>query len=132
MAKKDRKDLNGIVVVNKPAGITSHDVVDRVRRKFHMRRIGHAGTLDPLATGVLIVLVGRGTKCFERFVKFDKAYRATMLLGQKTTSADIQGTVTQEKSFSDVTQDQVLEIFDSFLGETQQIPPMVSAVKELM
>ena len=130
MARKtDRKDLNGIVVVNKPGGMTSHHVVDRVRRIFRMRRIGHAGTLDPMATGVLIILVGRGTKLFERFMKFDKAYCATLILGRTTTSADIQGQVLEEKPYDDVTQDKIREVFDSFLGEGQQVPPMVSAVK---
>lgn len=127
--KPDRKDLNGIVVVNKPSGITSHDVVDRVRRKFKMRRIGHAGTLDPLATGVLVVLVGKGTKLFDQFVGFDKGYRATLILGKKTTSADIQGELVEEKVWGDITEQQVCDMFETFLGEGEQIPPMVSAVK---
>jgi len=127
--KVDRKDLNGIVVVNKPSGITSHDVVDRVRRIFGMRRIGHAGTLDPMATGVLIMLVGKGTKLFERFMKFDKAYRATLVLGKVTTSADTQGQVVDERPYDDITEQRVREVFESFLGEGQQVPPMVSAVK---
>ena len=130
MVKKiDRKDLNGIVVVNKPIGPTSHDIVDRVRRIFKMRRIGHAGTLDPMATGVLVMLVGKGTKLFERFMQFDKAYRATLILGKKTTSADTQGELVEEKSFDGVTREGILEVFASFLGESHQMPPMVSAVK---
>lgn len=130
MAKKfDRKDLNGIVVVNKPSGITSHDVVDRVRRKFKMRRIGHAGTLDPLATGVLVILVGKGTKLFDQFVGFDKGYRATLVLGKKTISADIQGEVIEENAWENITEQQVSDMFQTFLGEGEQIPPMVSAVK---
>ena len=77
--------MDGIIVVNKPKGITSHDVVDRVRKKLKMKRVGHAGTLDPLATGVIIILVGKGTKFSEQFIKYDKAYNATMILG--TTSS---------------------------------------------
>src|SRR5476651_2320863 len=88
----------GILIINKPGGITSHDVVSFVRRKFNMRQVGHAGTLDPLATGVLIILLGKSTKLFDKFVAFDKAYRATLKLGLKTTSADIMGTTIEEKS----------------------------------
>ncbi|HSV44094.1 MAG TPA: tRNA pseudouridine(55) synthase TruB [Candidatus Bathyarchaeia archaeon] len=128
-ARKERTDLNGIVVVNKPSGITSHDVVDRVRRKFRMRRIGHAGTLDPLATGVLVILVGKGTKLFDQFVGFDKGYRATLVLGTSTVSADIEGKVIETRPYEGITQEKILEVFRSFLGEGQQIPPMVSAVK---
>jgi len=69
--------INGIAVVNKPSGMTSHDVVDQVRKKIKMRQVGHSGTLDPLATGILIVMVGRATKLFEKFSSFDKAYDAT-------------------------------------------------------
>jgi tRNA pseudouridine55 synthase len=130
MAKKtDRKDLNGIVVVNKPAGMTSHDVVNIARKKLGMRRIGHAGTLDPLATGVLILLVGNGTKLFDQFVAFDKAYRATMILGQRTTSADVEGCLIEERPYDYVTEDAVRQVFDLFLGEGKQLPPMVSAVR---
>ncbi len=128
-ARKDRTDLNGIVVINKPSGMTSHDVVDRVRRKFRMRRIGHAGTLDPLATGVLVVLVGKATKLFDQFVGFDKGYRATLVLGTSTVSADIEGKVTEKRPYEGISQEQILEAFHSFLGEGQQIPPMVSAIK---
>ena len=74
----------GIIIVDKPDGMTSHDVVAKVRKKFKMQRVGHAGTLDPLATGVLVLLLGKATKLFSKFVDFDKAYRATMILGMKT------------------------------------------------
>ena len=88
--------MKGIAVVNKPTGMTSHDVVAIVRRKFNMRRVGHAGTLDPLATGVLVMLLGESTRLFRKFEAFDKAYRATLILGVKTTTADIQGKVVKE------------------------------------
>jgi len=83
MAKKE-----GILVVNKPGGMTSHDVVDFVRRRLKTRRVGHAGTLDPIATGVLLVLVGRCTKLFNHFLSLDKEYIATLTLGARTTSGD--------------------------------------------
>lgn len=121
--------MDGIVVVDKPSGITSHDVVARVRRRFNMKRVGHAGTLDPLATGVLIVLVGKGTKLFDRFVGFDKAYEAVLRLGLKTHSADIQGDVLEEKAFAHVTRTEVESTFSRFTGDIEQVPPMVSAVK---
>ncbi len=120
--------MDGIGVVYKPSGITSHDVVDRVRRILKFKKVGHAGTLDPLATGVLIILVGKATKLFDQFVACDKAYTSTMLLGKKTTSADIQGDLVFEKEASCVTEEKIKEIFQTFLGETQQMPPMVSAV----
>lgn len=121
--------MEGIVVVNKPDGLTSHDVVARIRRKLKTRRVGHAGTLDPLATGVLVVLLGKATKLFDKFVSFDKAYRATLKLGTKTDSADIQGKVLEEKSFTHITPTQIQEAFQRFEGEIEQVPPMVSAVK---
>ena len=121
--------MEGIIVVNKPDGMTSHDVVARVRKKFNMRRVGHAGTLDPLATGVLVVLLGKATKLFNKFVAFDKAYRATLILGMATTSADIQGKVIERKTYDHITQKQVEDIFKNFVGNIEQIPPMVSAVK---
>ena len=121
--------MDGIIVVNKPAGITSHDVVSRVRRILNTRRVGHAGTLDPLATGVLIMLIGKSTKLFDKFVAFDKAYAATLKLGTQTTSADITGEVLEERPFSHIAQAQVEEAFRPFVGELEQMPPMVSAVK---
>ncbi len=129
--KNKNKDSgrNGIVVVNKPAGITSHDVVNRVRRKFGMRRVGHAGTLDPLATGVLVILLGKATKLFKEFQDFDKAYRATLKLGTTTQTADILGKVIEQKSYEHISRDQILDVLERFIGETEQIPPMVSAVK---
>lgn len=109
--------------------MTSHDVVSRVRRIFKMRRVGHAGTLDPLATGVLVILLGKSTKLFGKFEGFDKAYKATMIFGTKTTTADIQGKVTEELPFDHVTQPKITDILKEFVGDTQQVPPMVSAVK---
>ena len=121
--------MNGIIVVDKPSGMTSHDVVLRLRRQLGIKRIGHAGTLDPLATGVLVMLVGEGTKLFSKFEAFDKAYRATLLLGTKTTTADIEGKVTQQAPYEHVTQDQFQKVLQNYRGPLEQLPPMVSAVK---
>ncbi len=120
---------DGILIVNKPMGITSHDVVKKIRARFKMRQVGHAGTLDPLATGVLIMLLGKATKCFNKFVGMDKAYRATLILGTATDSADVQGKVVRQLPYDGVTRGQVEEVFKKFLGNIDQVPPMVSAVK---
>ncbi len=119
----------GIVVINKPAGITSHDVVARVRRVFKMKKVGHAGTLDPLATGVLVILLGKSTKLSDQFIGFDKAYRATLRLGIKTASADIMGQELERKSYDGIDASSVAQVFLKFLGDIEQLPPMVSAVK---
>lgn len=121
--------MEGILVVDKPAGMTSHDVVDRVRKRFQIKRVGHAGTLDPLATGVLVILVGKATKLFEKFVTFDKGYNATFILGMATNSSDVEGEVLSRRPYMHITEDQIREIFKKYEGEIQQLPPMVSAVK---
>lgn len=121
--------MEGIVVIDKPDGMTSHDVVAKVRKRFNMRRVGHAGTLDPLATGVLVLLLGKATKLFNQFVDFDKAYRATLILGTQTTSADTQGQVIRQAPYDQLTRPQVEEAFRRFVGDIEQVPPMVSAVK---
>ena len=123
------KDMDGFIIVDKPKGMTSHDVVNFVRRKFKMRRVGHAGTLDPLATGVLVILLGRSTQLFDKFSSFDKAYEATMTLGITTDSADIEGKVLKKSPYDGITEKQVDDVFKQFIGEIQQTPPMVSAVK---
>ena len=121
--------MEGIIVINKSPGITSHDVVGFIRRKFKMRRVGHAGTLDPLATGVLVMLLGRSTKLFDQFVAFDKSYRATLRLGTQTPTADIMGDVLEQKPFDTISSSRVEDVFRDFVGDIEQMPPMVSAVK---
>jgi tRNA pseudouridine55 synthase len=121
--------MDGIIVVDKPSGMTSHDVVAIIRRKLKQKRVGHAGTLDPLATGVLIILVGSSTRLFDKFVGFDKGYSATLKLGMKTHSADIQGEVLSERPYDGITQEMVEASFKKFTGVIDQVPPMVSAVK---
>ena len=126
---KKTTGVKGIVVVNKPSGMTSHDVVSVVRRKFGMRRVGHAGTLDPLATGVLVILLGEATKLFQKFEAFDKAYRATMILGTRTATADIEGEVLEERPYASITREQFEQALGAFRGDIAQVPPMFSAVK---
>lgn len=121
--------IDGILIINKPAGYTSHDVVAVMRRKLKTKRIGHAGTLDPLATGVLVLLIGKATKLSNQFITFDKAYRATMRLGTKTSSADTMGTIIKEHPYAHITQKHVEEALSKFTGDIKQLPPMVSAVK---
>lgn len=120
---------DGILVVNKPQGMTSHDVVDFVRRKLRIRRVGHSGTLDPIATGVLLILVGKATKLFNRLLGFDKEYVATITLGTRTNSGDITGRVIEKKDFNGITKEKVDEVFRQFQGEVFQVPPMFSALK---
>ncbi len=120
---------DGIIVVNKPKGMTSHDVVDYVRNKLHISQVGHAGTLDPQATGVLVVLLGRCTKLFNKFLSFDKEYVATMTLGAKTSSGDIEGKVLETRDFGHINEEMVKKVFLPYVGEILQIPPMVSALK---
>lgn len=121
--------MNGILIVDKPSGMTSHDVVQKVRRRFQMRRVGHAGTLDPLATGVLVLLLGKATKLSDKFVGSDKTYRATMRLGTITDTADIEGKVLDTRPYHAVTEVELKKVLSSFEGEQKQLPPMFSAVK---
>jgi tRNA pseudouridine55 synthase len=120
---------DGILIVNKPTGMTSHDVVDFARRKLGMQKIGHAGTLDPLATGVLVLLLGKCTRLFSRFLSFEKEYAATLTLGIKTDSGDVQGTVVERKGFENIGEEKIKKVFSSYIGESMQVPPMYSALK---
>ncbi len=121
--------MNGILLVDKPSGLTSHDVVDRIRRAAGMRRVGHTGTLDPAATGLLILCLGPATRLSEFLTGLDKVYEGTMRLGLSTDSYDLDGKVLEEKPVPPVTAAQIQGVFDSMTGTIMQIPPMVSAVK---
>ena len=121
--------LDGVLVVDKPAGPTSHDVVDAVRDRFRLRKVGHGGTLDPQATGVLPILIGRGTKLSSALMGSDKVYEGLMRLGVETDSQDADGTITREASFEAVTREQVEAAFAELTGDIWQTPPMVSAKK---
>jgi len=123
-------EFEGILLVDKPQGITSHDVVDRLRRKLRMKKIGHAGTLDPLATGLLIMLIGKATKVSQFLISLDKAYEGTFLLGVETDSQDADGEVVAEKPLPvDLTSAIIDKEMQSFLGDQYQTPPMFSAKK---
>ena len=120
--------MNGIVIVDKPQGWTSQDVTARLRRVFNTRRIGHGGTLDPMATGVLPVFVGRATRGVEFFEHAEKTYEAVLRLGITTDTEDVTGTVLESRPVS-LTEQEFLNILPQFRGEIQQIPPMYSALK---
>ena len=120
--------MNGIVIIDKPAGWTSQDVTARLRRVFGTRRIGHGGTLDPMATGVLPVFVGRATRGVEFFEHAEKTYETELLLGVATDTEDTTGTVLTRREVS-VTQEQLTAVLERFRGEIMQIPPMYSALK---
>lgn len=120
--------MNGILIINKPKGITSHDVVGKVRRILHTKKVGHAGTLDPIATGVLIVLVGRATKLSDRLLCEKKCYKAGFRLGIETDTYDITGNIVCENA-ADVSKDKIKSVLESFKGKISQIPPMYSAIK---
>lgn len=120
--------MNGIVIVDKPQGWTSQDVTARLRRVFDTRRIGHGGTLDPMATGVLPVFVGRATRGVEFFEHAEKIYEATLRLGLTTDTEDITGTILEEREVQIFGQE-FFDILPKFCGKIQQIPPMYSALK---
>ena len=120
--------MNGIVIVDKPQGWTSQDVTARLRRVFQTRRIGHGGTLDPMATGVLPVFVGRGTRGVEFFEHADKTYEAVLQLGITTDTEDTSGEVLEEKEVH-ISETEFAEILTQFRGKIMQVPPMYSALK---
>jgi tRNA pseudouridine55 synthase len=122
--------LDGAILVDKPAGPTSHDIVDNIRRQFGIKKAGHAGTLDPAATGLLIVLLGRGTKLSEKLMADDKVYCGTMKFGETTNSYDADGELVASLPVPPMTLDELNAAAESFVGDQMQTPPMVSAVKK--
>jgi len=122
--------LDGAILVDKPAGPTSHDVVDAIRRKFGIKKVGHCGTLDPNATGLLIIVLGRGTKLSERLMGDDKVYEGTVKFGEATDSYDCDGELTASLPVMPMTLDQLNEEAATFIGDILQVPPMVSAIKK--
>jgi len=122
--------MEGLLLVDKPEGMSSHDVVNRVRRLSSVRRVGHAGTLDPLATGLLLVSIGRVTRLNEYLVGHDKKYLATVRLGQATNTYDAEGEVTEERPFSSITSSTIADALPAFRGTIQQRPPIYSAIKK--
>ena len=120
---------SGLIVVDKPGGLTSHDVVARIRRLAGTRRVGHAGTLDPMATGVLVVGVEKATRLLGHLTLTDKEYQATIRLGQATDTGDAEGTVTSARPAGHLSLAQVQAAAAALTGEIQQVPPTVSAIK---
>ena len=134
MRKRRRREpdpFDGILLVDKPTDWTSHDVVAKIRNYFKLNKVGHGGTLDPLATGLLVLLIGKGTKLSDRIMKGDKTYEGTLHLGVATNTQDADGEVLEEKDASHITREMVEQVIaDQFMGDIEQIPPMVSAIKK--
>ena len=121
--------LHGLLVVDKPAGMTSHDVVSVLRRVSRQKKIGHTGTLDPAATGVLVLCFGSATRLIQYLEESDKVYEAHMILGIVTDTQDYTGQVLAEDPAAQVGRDSLVRVMEKFLGEQLQVPPMFSAVK---
>ena len=126
---KETKEPIGIAIVDKPAGLTSHDVVAKARKVFGTRKVGHSGTLDPDATGVLILGVGRATRLLQFLTLLPKSYKGEIVFGEETSTLDSSGEITATYDMSNLTPSGVKEAADYFLGEIEQKPPMVSAVR---
>ena len=122
-------DPCGLLLVDKAAGMTSHDVVDRVRRQFRFGKVGHGGTLDPMATGLLVLLIGRATKVSSQIMNSDKTYEGVMRLGITTDTEDVDGRILEQRDPSSVTREQIEASMARRRGDLWQTPPMVSAVK---
>jgi tRNA pseudouridine55 synthase len=130
MARRKPATTHGIAVVDKPAGVTSHDVVGMLRRRFNERQVGHAGTLDPDATGVLVIAVGKATRLLRFIEKTRKEYVGEVVLGTSTSTLDSSGDVTGEFDMSGVTVDDARRVVaEHLMGDIEQIPPMVSAIR---
>mgnify|MGYP000647059155 FL=1 len=122
--------FEGILLVDKPSGITSHNIVDRLRKKLNMKKIGHAGTLDPLATGLMIMLIGKATKVSQFLISLDKAYEGIFKLGEETDSQDSDGQVVNKKDLPENLSEEIIgDAMKEFLGDQYQTPPMFSAKK---
>ena len=123
------KELEGILLVDKPRDHTSHDVVARLRGKLKMKRIGHAGTLDPMATGLLIILVGKATSVSQYLISLDKEYEGTVEFGKVTDTQDAEGEVMETRPVPPLTETEVRTVMQTYLGDQYQTPPMFSAIK---
>src|SRR3954462_14699800 len=122
--------LDGALLIDKPAGPTSHDVVDNIRRQFGIKKAGHCGTLDPAATGLLIIVLGRATKLSEKMMSDDKAYSGAIKFGETTDSYDADGELVASLPVPMLTVDELNEAAATVIGGLLQVPPMVSAVKK--
>ena len=122
------REFEGVLLLLKPSGMTAHDVVEFVRRKLKMKRVGHTGTLDPLAAGLMILCLGRATRLAEFLSELDKVYRFEMVLGVKTKTQDAEGEIVEVRPTDEITPERLQEVLSKFVGEIEQIPPMLSAV----
>ena len=123
--------MDGIIVINKEKEYTSHDVVAKLKKKLNISKVGHTGTLDPNATGVLPILIGKGTKFSKYLINHDKIYEVELELGKKTDTADIEGKVIEEKEVDEeYVNKNLLQVLKSFIGKQEQMPPMYSAIKK--
>lgn len=122
--------MDGVIIINKPKGYTSHDIVNVVRKKLNIKKVGHTGTLDPNATGVLPILIGTGTKISKYLVEHEKTYVATLVLGKKTDTGDSEGNIIEEdNNFDSPNEKKIEDVLKAFIGKQEQIPPMYSAIK---
>jgi tRNA pseudouridine55 synthase len=121
---------DGVLLVDKAAGMTSHDVVALVRRRLQIQKVGHCGTLDPIATGLLLLTIGRGTKIQDLLMSEDKEYSGTLKLGVTTSSQDSAGEIMEERPIPTLSEEDVRNAFEKFSGDFYQMPPMVSAIKK--
>ncbi len=128
--RREPDPFDGLLLVDKPTDWTSHDIVAKIRNHFKFSKVGHGGTLDPLATGLLVLLIGKGTKLSDRIMSGDKVYEGTIHLGITTHSQDRDGEILEEKDASHITREQVETAIQNYLGDIEQIPPMVSAIKK--
>ena len=124
------ESFDGAILIDKPSGPTSHDVVDAIRRRFKIKKVGHCGTLDPNATGLLIIVLGRGTKLSEKLMSVDKAYEGTIKFGETTDSYDADGALVSSLPVPPLTLEELNAEGATFVGDLMQMPPMVSAVKK--
>jgi len=127
---RSEKEIDGVLLVDKASGMTSHDVVAIVRKRFNFKKVGHCGTLDPLATGLLIIVLGRGTKIQDLLMSEDKEYIGTMKLGELTDSQDADGEIVETRPVPELSAEQIEGAFAKFDGDFYQTPPMVSAIKK--
>ena len=124
------ENIDGVLLVDKAPDMTSHDVVAVARRTLNQKKIGHCGTLDPMATGLLILTLGRGTKIQDLLMAEDKEYIGSVKLGEVTTTQDRQGEVTKTQHVAEFTEEQITAVLEKFTGDFYQTPPMVSAIKK--
>lgn len=121
--------MDGIIIINKPKGYTSHDVVNKIRKIYNTKKVGHTGTLDPNATGVLPILIGKATKLSDYLMEHNKTYIATIKLGERRDTGDSEGNVIETKETNEPLEEVVKNVLNSFLGKQLQTPPMYSAIK---